>query len=54
MRWSRCIQLTVRVVASSAHAAFFKAAGYFGIKVHNIPVNPKTRRADVTAMKNAM
>lgn len=43
-----------RVVPASAHAAFFKAAQYFGIKIRVIPVNEKTRRADVDWISRAM
>ncbi len=41
------------VVARSAHAAFHKAAYYFGLKVHNMPVRDDWR-ADVDAMGSAV
>jgi sphinganine-1-phosphate aldolase len=37
------------VLPNSAHAAFHKAAHYFGLKVHSVPVRADYR-ADVTAM----
>ena len=37
------------VIADSAHAAFHKAAHYFGVRVHKVPVAPDFR-ADVEAM----
>ncbi len=37
------------IVASSAHAAFHKAAHYFGLRVHSVPVRADFR-ADVAAM----
>ncbi|OCF45133.1 sphinganine-1-phosphate aldolase [Kwoniella heveanensis CBS 569] len=42
------------VIPSSAHAAFWKASQYFKIKLHVIPVNRVTRKADVKAMKRAI
>jgi glutamate/tyrosine decarboxylase-like PLP-dependent enzyme len=41
------------IVAESAHAAFHKAAHYFGIRVHSIPVGSDWR-ADVDAMAAAV
>lgn len=43
-----------RIVPASAHAAFWKAAQYFKIKMHVMPVDPITRKADVKAMKRAI
>jgi glutamate/tyrosine decarboxylase-like PLP-dependent enzyme len=37
------------IVANSAHAAFHKAAHYFGLRVHSVPVG-EDFRADVAAM----
>ncbi|WVQ93736.1 hypothetical protein IAU59_000813 [Kwoniella sp. CBS 9459] len=42
------------VIPSSAHAAFWKASQYFKIKLHVIPVNTTTRKADVKTMKRAI
>ncbi|RXK38082.1 sphinganine-1-phosphate aldolase [Tremella mesenterica] len=42
------------VIPSSAHAAFWKGAEYFGVKLHVIPVNPTTRQADVRRMRRAI
>jgi glutamate/tyrosine decarboxylase-like PLP-dependent enzyme len=41
------------VLPTSAHAAFHKAAHYFGVTVHNIPVQPDFR-ADADAMATAV
>nr|XP_019014579.1 sphinganine-1-phosphate aldolase [Kwoniella pini CBS 10737]OCF53360.1 sphinganine-1-phosphate aldolase [Kwoniella pini CBS 10737] len=42
------------VIPSTAHAAFWKASQYFKIKLHVIPVDEISRRADVKAMKRAI
>ncbi|KAJ3726910.1 PLP-dependent transferase [Lentinula raphanica] len=42
------------VIPSSAHAAFDKGAAYLKIKVHTIPVDPVTRKADVKRMRRAL
>ncbi|GAA5864026.1 hypothetical protein JCM1840_000671 [Sporobolomyces johnsonii] len=42
------------VVPISAHAAFDKASKYFGIKIHHIPVDPKTRKVDIRKVKRAI
>ncbi|GAA5939333.1 hypothetical protein JCM1841_002938 [Sporobolomyces salmonicolor] len=42
------------VVPISAHAAFDKASKYFGIKIHHIPVDPKTRKVDIRRVKRAI
>lgn len=42
------------IVSSSAHAAFFKAAFYFDVKLVNVPVDPKTLRADVAKIQAAI
>lgn len=44
----------IRVIPSSAHAAFWKACEYFKIKLHVIPVNEETRQADVRRMARAV
>ena len=41
------------VVPETIHAAFDKAAAYFGIKLVKVPVNTTTFRANVSAMKRA-
>lgn len=51
---SRLIKLTCRVIPSSAHAAFWKASQYFKVKLHVVPVDPLTRKADVKRMKRFM
>ncbi|XP_062851648.1 sphingosine-1-phosphate lyase 1 [Trichomycterus rosablanca] len=38
----------------SAHAAFDKAAHYFGMKLIHVPVDKKTMKVDVKAMKKAI
>ena len=36
------------------HAAFDKAANYFGIKIHHIPVDPVTRKVQIAKVKRAI
>ena len=52
-REERGISAPEMVVPASAHAAFHKAAHYFGIRVHKIPVRDDWR-ADVDAMASAV
>ncbi|GAA5968880.1 hypothetical protein JCM3765_005823 [Sporobolomyces pararoseus] len=42
------------IVPISAHAAFDKAAKYFGIKIHHIPVDVETRKVDIKRVKRAI
>lgn len=42
------------VVPASAHAAFDKGAAYLKIKVHTIPVDPKTRKVDLKRVARAI
>lgn len=42
------------IIPSSAHAAFWKASDYFGVRLHVIPVDKVTRKANVAAMKRAI
>ncbi|KAF9073647.1 PLP-dependent transferase [Rhodocollybia butyracea] len=42
------------IIPSSAHAAFDKGAAYLKIKVHTIPVDPVTRKADIKRMRRAI
>ncbi|MFI9817658.1 pyridoxal phosphate-dependent decarboxylase family protein [Saccharothrix variisporea] len=42
------------VLPETAHAAFHKAAHYFGVRVVAVPVDPKTFRADPAAMAAAI
>lgn len=42
------------IVPASAHAAFWKASDYFGIKLHAIPVDEETRQVRVDLVKRAM
>jgi len=42
------------VIPITAHAAFDKAAAYFGIKAIHIPVDPKTMQVDVKAVERAI
>lgn len=44
----------IRIVPSSAHVAFLKAASYLKIKVHNIPVDHHTRKVCIKRVKRAM
>ncbi|TYJ51647.1 hypothetical protein B9479_007767 [Cryptococcus floricola] len=55
--WARDVKGITRpemVVPASAHAAFWKASEYFKIKLHVIPVDPQTRRANVKAIRRAI
>ncbi|MCP4356783.1 MAG: aspartate aminotransferase family protein [Chloroflexi bacterium] len=42
------------ILASTAHAAFHKAAHYLGVKLVIVPFNPHTFQADVDAMQAAV
>jgi len=42
------------VIPSSAHAAFEKAGDYFGIKVNTIPVDPTSRKVNISGVKRAI
>ena len=42
------------VVPVSAHAAFDKAAHYFGVAIKHVPVDPVTFKVDVEAMRKAV
>ncbi|KAI0302679.1 PLP-dependent transferase [Russula brevipes] len=42
------------IIPASAHAAFDKAAAYFQIKLHSIPVNPETRQVDLKQVRRAI
>lgn len=52
--FDRGIRAPELVLPSSAHVAFDKAAGYFGLHVVHVPVDPNTGRADVRAMRAAI
>jgi sphinganine-1-phosphate aldolase len=43
-----------RVVPETIHAAFDKAAGYFGIKMIKIPIYPSDYRVDTKAVNRAI
>lgn len=43
-----------RIVPISAHAAFDKAAAYFKIKIHHIPVDKVSRKVDLKVVKRAI
>ena len=45
------IKLPEMILPSTAHAAFHKAAHYFGIRTVSVSVNPETFKAEVSAMK---
>ena len=42
------------ILPITAHAAFYKSAHYLGMKVVQIPVDQKTKRADVDALRAAI
>ncbi|KNC46143.1 sphingosine-1-phosphate lyase 1 [Thecamonas trahens ATCC 50062] len=52
--YERGISAPEMVVPDTIHAAFDKAAGYFGIHMVHVPVDPVTRAADVGAMAAAI
>jgi glutamate/tyrosine decarboxylase-like PLP-dependent enzyme len=52
-RVERGVDAPTMVIAASAHAAFHKAAHYFGVRVHKIDVDADWR-ADVDAMADAV
>ena len=43
-----------RIVPATAHAAFWKAAHFLGIKIHRIPVDPVTRKVNLLRVNRAM
>jgi sphinganine-1-phosphate aldolase len=45
---------SVRIIPISAHAAFDKAAQYFGIKVHHMPVDPMSRKVQIKRVRRAI
>ncbi|KAH9985342.1 PLP-dependent transferase [Russula vinacea] len=42
------------VVPASVHAAFDKAAAYFNVKLHSIPVDPESRQVDLKLVRRAI
>ncbi|KAH7108269.1 PLP-dependent transferase [Auriculariales sp. MPI-PUGE-AT-0066] len=55
--WARNVKGVMEpeiILPASAHAAFDKAAAYFKIKVHHIPVDPVTRKVPIKAVKRAI
>ncbi len=56
--WARAERPWVKnpemVLPMTAHAAFHKAAQYFGIRPVTVPFHPETYRADVEAMRKAI
>ncbi|KAM0789660.1 hypothetical protein ACM66B_000462 [Microbotryomycetes sp. NB124-2] len=53
-RAERGITKPEMIVPVSAHAAFAKAASYFGIKIHIIPVDAVTRKVKINLVKRAI
>ncbi|XP_069836733.1 sphingosine-1-phosphate lyase 1 isoform X2 [Dendropsophus ebraccatus] len=54
LAYERGIKYPEIVAPVSAHAAFDKAAHYFGMKMVHIPLDKKTMRVDVKAMRRAI
>ncbi|KAF5890422.1 sphingosine-1-phosphate lyase 1-like, partial [Clarias magur] len=54
LAYERGIKYPEIIAPISAHAAFDKAAHYFGMKLIHIPVDKKTMKVDVKAMKSAI
>ena len=53
-RLTYSLALVRRIVPKSVHAAFDKAAMYFGIKIHHIPVDKKTRQVQIAKVRRAI
>ncbi|XP_051935901.1 sphingosine-1-phosphate lyase 1 isoform X1 [Hippocampus zosterae] len=54
MAYERGVKYPEILAPVSVHAAFDKAAHYFGMKLVHIPLNKKTMQVDVKAMKRAI
>ncbi|XP_077352552.1 sphingosine-1-phosphate lyase 1 [Festucalex cinctus] len=54
MAYERGVKYPEILAPVSVHAAFDKAAHYFGMKLVHIPLNMKTMQVDVKAMKRAI
>ncbi|KAI5107971.1 sphingosine-1-phosphate lyase 1 isoform X1 [Silurus meridionalis] len=54
LAYERGIKYPEIIAPVSAHAAFDKAAHYFGMKLIHIPLDKKTMKVDVKAMKRAI
>ena len=54
MAYERGVQFPEMIVPQSVHAAFDKAAGYFRMKITHIPVDEKTRKVNISAMRRAI
>ncbi|KAI5451158.1 Dihydrosphingosine phosphate lyase [Naganishia albida] len=55
--WARATKGITRpemIIPASAHAAFWKASDYFGIKLHVVPVHKVSRKADVQRIARAI
>ncbi|KAF8482574.1 PLP-dependent transferase [Russula ochroleuca] len=55
--WARAVKGIFEpemVVPASVHAAFDKAAAYFNIKLHSIPVDPESRQVDLKLVRRAI
>ena len=38
----------------TAHASFDKGAAYLGVKIHEVPVDPATRKVNLKSVRRAM
>ncbi|KAL7889888.1 hypothetical protein AOLI_G00021460 [Acnodon oligacanthus] len=54
LAYERGIKYPEIIAPVSVHAAFDKAAHYFGMKLIHVPLDKKTMKADVKAMKRAI
>ncbi|KAI0268820.1 PLP-dependent transferase [Gloeopeniophorella convolvens] len=55
--WARAVKGITEpemVVPASVHAAFDKAAAYFKVKLHSIPVDPETRQVNLKHVRRAI
>ncbi|XP_075875220.1 sphingosine-1-phosphate lyase 1 isoform X1 [Nelusetta ayraudi] len=54
MAYERGVKYPEIVAPVSVHAAFDKAAHYFGMKLVHVPLDPKTMKVDMKAMRRAI
>ena len=52
LAYSKGIKRPEMVVPVTAHAAFDKAADFFKIKIHHVPVDPKTKKVNPKKLKS--
>jgi sphinganine-1-phosphate aldolase len=50
--YSKGIKKPEMIIPITAHAAFEKAADFFKIRIHHVPVNPKTMKVDINKVRS--